>query len=62
MDVLLTVVKSVSKVVMYRLAHQYLSLLGLMTATLLVEKYAHIHMRPIQWYLKQARGYSILYL
>ena len=36
----------------YKSAHQFLSLLGLMAAMLQSVEYAHLHMRPIQWYLK----------
>ena len=42
-----------SKVGVYRPAHQFLSLLGLMVAMLQPMEYAYIHMRPIQWHLKQ---------
>ena len=46
-------VRSFSKVGAYKLAHQFLSLLGLMAAMLQPVEYAHLHMHPIQWYLKQ---------
>ena len=46
-------VGSFSRVGAYKPAHQFLSLLGLMAATLQSVKYAHLHMHPIQWYLKQ---------
>ena len=36
-----------------RLAHKYLILLDLMAAILLIVEFAHLHMKPIQWYLKQ---------
>ena len=35
----------------YKTAVLFLGLLGLMAATLQSEEYAHLHMRPIQWYL-----------
>ena len=36
----------------YKTALFSLSLLGLMAATLQSVEYTHLHMRPIQWYLK----------
>ena len=44
-------VRSFSKVGQYKPALLFLSLLGLMAATLQLE-YVHLHMPPIQWYLK----------
>ena len=38
---------------LYRPAHQFPSLLGLMAATLQSVEYAYLHMQPIQWHLKQ---------
>ena len=46
-------VRSFFKLGAYRPAHQFLSLLGLIATTLQSVEYAHLHMRPIQWYLKQ---------
>ncbi len=37
----------------YRTAHQWLRLLGLMASTIQVVEYAHLHMHPIQWHLKE---------
>ena len=51
-QVLTACARSFSKVGAYRPAHQFLSLLGLMAATLQSVEYVHIHMLPIQWYLK----------
>ena len=50
---LTTCARSFSTVGAYRPAHQFLSLQGLMAATLQSLEYAHLHMRPIQWYLIQ---------
>jgi len=36
----------------YRTALQFLSMLGLMASTLAVVAHAHLHMRAIQWYVK----------
>ena len=52
-DRLLAMVTSFSKVGQYNTALLFLSLLGLMAATLQLVEYAHLHMRPIQWFLKQ---------
>ena len=46
-------VRCFSKDGAYKPGHQFLSLLGMMAATLLSVKYGHLYMRPIQWYLKQ---------
>ena len=46
-------VKSFSMVGHYQTALLFMGLLGLMAATLQVVEYAHLHMWPIQWYLKQ---------
>ena len=51
--ILITCVRSFSKIGAYKPAHQFLSLLGLMAA-MLQSEYAHLYMRPIQWYLKQS--------
>ena len=48
---LLALVRSFSKVGQY-VSALFLSLLGLMAATLQSVEYAHLCMRPIQWYLK----------
>ena len=40
-----------SRIGVFRPAHQFLRLLGLMVATLESVEYAHLHMRPIKWYL-----------
>jgi hypothetical protein len=45
-------VQSFCKIGAYRSALQFLSLLGLMAASLQVVTYAHLHMRSIQWYVK----------
>lgn len=50
---LLTLTRSFAKVGRYVTALLYLSLLGLMAATLLSVEFAHLRMRPIQWYLKR---------
>ena len=50
-DGLLALVRSFSKVGQYKPALLYLSLLGLMAATLQTVQYAHLHICPIQWYL-----------
>ena len=52
-DGLLALVRSFSKGGQYRTVLLFLGLLGLMGATLQSVEYAHLHMRPIQWYLKQ---------
>ena len=49
---LISCIKSFSKVGEYNAAHHLLSLLWLMAVTLQLVKYAHLHMHPIQWYLK----------
>ena len=49
---LLALVKSFSKVGVYKPVLIFLSLLGLMAATLQSVEYAHLCMRTIQWYLK----------
>ena len=36
----------------YKPAHQFHRFLRLMAVTVLVVRYAHLHMQPIQWYLK----------
>ena len=51
-QILIACVQSFSKVGMYKPAHLFLSLLELMAATLQLVEYAHLHMSPIQWYLK----------
>ena len=51
-EALITCVGSFSRVGVYKPAHQFLRLLGLMAATLQSE-YDNHHMHPIQWYLKQ---------
>ena len=45
-------VRSFSRDGEYKPAHQFLRLLGLMAATLQSMEYAHLHLQPIQWYLK----------
>ena len=52
-DGLLAMVSSFSKVGQYKTALLFLGLLGLMAATLQLVEYAHLHMCPIQWYLKR---------
>ena len=47
-DGLLALVRSFSRVGQYKPALLYLSLLGLMAATLQMVEYAHLHMHPIQ--------------
>ena len=51
-DALISCVRSFCQAGSYNPAHQFLRLLGLMVATLLVIPYAHLHMRPVQWHLK----------
>ena len=51
-DALISCVRSFCQAGSYKPAHQFLRLLGLMVATLLVVPYAHLRMRPLQWYLK----------
>ena len=48
---LLALVRSFSNIGQYKTA-LFLSLLGLMAATLQSVEYAHLHTRSIQWYLK----------
>ena len=50
---ILALVRSFTKVGHYVSALFYLSFLGLMVATLQSVEYAHLRMRPIQWYLKR---------
>ena len=45
---LTTCVRSFPKVGAYKLAHQFLSLLGLIAAMLQLVEDTHLHMRPIQ--------------
>jgi ribonuclease HI len=49
---LLTVLRSFLQVGKYKTALQFLSLLGLMTATLEMVLHARFHMRPLQFYVK----------
>ena len=51
-DALISCIRSFCQAGSYKPAHQFLHLLGLMVVTLLVMPYAHVHMRPLQWYLK----------
>ena len=51
-DALISCIRSYCRAASYTPAHQFLGLLGLMTVTLLVVPYAHLHMRLLQWYLK----------
>ena len=51
-DGLLALVRSFYRVGQYKPALLFLSLLGLMAATLQSVEYAHLRMHPIQWYLK----------
>jgi len=52
LQALLKCVQSFRKAGSYRTALQFLSMLGLMASTISVVAYAHLHMRPIQWYVK----------
>ena len=52
-DGLLAMVRSFSRVGQYKTALLFLGLLGLVATTLQLVEYAHLHMRPIQWYLKR---------
>ena len=49
---LISCVRSFCQVCPSKLVHQLFRLLGLMAVTLLVIPYAHLSMRPVQWYLK----------
>ena len=51
-QVLIACVGSFSRVGEYKPACQFLRLLVLMAVTLQSVAYAHLHLRPIQWYLK----------
>ena len=51
-DGLLALVRSFSMVGQYKPAFLYLSLLGFIAATFQMVEYAHLHMCPIQWFLK----------
>ena len=51
-DALISCVLLLCQAGSYKPAHQFLRLLGLMSVTLLVVPYAHLRMRPIQWYFK----------
>ena len=51
-DGLLALVRSFSRVAQYKPALLFLSLLGLMAATLQLVEYAHLCLHPFQWYLK----------
>ena len=50
-DALISCVRSFCKAGSYKPAHQFLHL-GLIAAILLVVPYAHLCMRPVQWYRK----------
>ena len=50
-DTLISCVRMFCKAGCYKPANQFLRLLGLMAATLLVMPHAHLCMRPVQWYL-----------
>ena len=52
LTVLVNCVKTFLHIGMYKPAHQWLRLLGLMAATLLVVHQARLNMRPIQWHVK----------
>jgi hypothetical protein len=52
-EALLTVLRSFLQVGTYRTAVQFLSLLGLMTATIDLVLHARFHMRPLQFYVKR---------
>ena len=51
-DELLAFIRSFSRVGQYKPTLFFLSLLGLIAATLQLVEYAHLRMCPIQWYLK----------
>ena len=51
-DRLFTRVRSSSRVWWYKPTLLFLNLLGFMAATLPSVAYIHLHMHPIQWYLK----------
>ena len=51
-DGLLALVRSFSRIRQYKPALLFLSLLGPIATTLQSVEYAHLHMHPIQWYLK----------
>ena len=55
-DTLISCVLSFGKVGSYKPVHQFLQLLCLMAATLLVVGHAHLRMGLIQWYLKDQRS------
>ena len=54
-EALISCVGSFSRVGAYKPAHQFLGLLVLMVATLQSVEYAHLYMRPNQWYLRKQR-------
>ena len=56
---LLSLVRSFAKVRQYVSSPLYLSLLGLMVATLQSVEYTHLRMHLIQWYLKRQRNQVI---
>ena len=51
-DELISCVRSFCQAGSYKQAHQFLHVLVLLAATLLVVPYALLHLRPLQWYLK----------
>ena len=58
-DGLLSHVKSFSRLGVYKPAFLFLSLLDLMAATLQLVEYTHLHLHPIEWYLKHCWNHII---